>query len=212
MKKDQAYKYIKQQIMNGHWHTDSAINVHQIMEELSISRTPVNKALRQLEYEGFLNIIPQVGVFVKRPDEQEVYERLLVCVRLDAYMTGIGASKISEEKIRELEELLEKMDDPGMDSDQYAKLNVDFHSAIIYSSGLDYMIKMTKQLWDYLNYVTTPTDLFMEEVRRRSQTEHWMILQTLKDRDVEMATRIMEKHMGRVAEFVKGALENLHTT
>ncbi|MFC2949722.1 GntR family transcriptional regulator [Virgibacillus sediminis] len=212
MKKDIAYKYIKQQILNGEWKTDSAINVNQIMDELSLSRTPVNKALRQLEYEGFLNIIPQVGVFVKRPDAQEVYERLLVCVRLDAYMTGIGASKISEEKIRELEELLEVMDNPELTSDQYAQLNVDFHSAIIYSSGLEYMIQMTKQLWDYLNYVTTPTELFLEEVRRRSQTEHWMILQTLKDRDVDMATKMMEKHMGRVAEFVKGSLENIYST
>ena len=203
MKKEAAYRFIKQHIMNGTWSTGSAININKVMKELDISRTPVNKALRQLESEGFLTIIPQVGVFIKRPDEQEVYERLLICVQLDAFMTGHAALTITEEKLNELEKTLEKMENPVLTNEEYGELNTSFHSTIIYASGLDYMINLTKQFWDYLNYVSNPSDFFFDEVRNRSQIEHWMIYQSLKDKDGEMAKKVMERHMSRVAETVK---------
>ena len=70
MKIDKAYRYIKRQIIDGIWEPETAINVNEITEKLNMSRTPVHKALSKLEQEGFLSIIPQVGVFVKRPDQK----------------------------------------------------------------------------------------------------------------------------------------------
>lgn len=206
MKKEQAYKYIKQQILQGTWTTNKAINVNKVIEELKISRTPVNKALRQLENEGFLNIIPQVGVFVKQPDEREVYERLLVCAQLDSLMTGHAAMEINNQTLEKLEKTLIKMEDPNLSNEQYGEMNIMFHSQIIYSSGLQYMIDMTKQLWDYLNYVNSPNELFYHEVRKRSQIEHWMIYHSLQERDSDMAKKVMEKHMARVAEYFRRSL------
>ena len=73
-----------------------------------MSRTPVHKALVKLEQEGFLTIIPQVGVFVKSPDHEEVLERLLVCANLDALMTEQAAFNLNEEEFSYLEEHLDK--------------------------------------------------------------------------------------------------------
>ena len=87
MKREKAYRYIKGLIIEGKWDVEMAINVNEIADELKMSRTPIHKALTQLEQEGFLTIIPQVGVFVKRPEHTEIFERLLVCANLDALLT-----------------------------------------------------------------------------------------------------------------------------
>ena len=61
MKKEKAYAYIKRLILDGKWDLEESINVNEITEHLQMSRTPIHKALTQLEQEGFLTIIPQVG-------------------------------------------------------------------------------------------------------------------------------------------------------
>lgn len=203
MKQEQAYKYMKEQILESIWVTDTAININEITKELNISRTPVNKALRKLEHEGYLSIIPQVGVFVKRPNEQEVYEKMLVCATIDTLTTSHAALKISNEDLDYLEKLLYKMEDSQLSYQEYAKVNLEFHSIIIHASGLNYIIDIAKEIWDYLNYVTSPYDLFSGESRKQSQSEHWMIYHSLRERDPNMVKLVMEKHMNRVVQSVK---------
>src|SRR3954470_1804132 len=106
MKKEKAYAYIKRLILDGKWDLKEPINVNEITEHLKMSRTPIHKALSQLEQEGFLTIIPQVGVFVRKPKKSEVMERILVCSNLDTLLTEQAVPKISEETIDYLEDLL----------------------------------------------------------------------------------------------------------
>ena len=203
MKKKKAYAYIKRLILDGKWDLEESINVNEITEHLQMSRTPIHKALTQLEQEGFLTIIPQVGVFVKKPEQSEVIERILVGATLDALLTEQAVPKMNEEKIIYLEELLKKMDRPEWSSDEYSALNVEFHSVIYAASELEYTIEFTKQIWDYLNYIGSPDDLFSKEKRERSQREHWMIYQTIKDRDSKLAKTLMENHVRRISVSVK---------
>ncbi|MDR7236340.1 GntR family transcriptional regulator [Neobacillus drentensis] len=202
MKIDKAYRYIKRLIIEGIWEPETSINVNEITEKLNMSRTPVHKALSKLEQEGFLTIIPQVGVFVKRPDPEEVLERLLVCANLDALMTEQAALNLNEEEFCYLEELLIKMDNIRLTADEYASLNINFHRIIYEASKLTYTFNLAKTLWDYLNFVGNPEELFTDERRKQSQTEHWIIFYCLREKDSKMAKRLMEKHMRRVAKLV----------
>jgi DNA-binding GntR family transcriptional regulator len=202
MKIDKAYRYIKRQIIEGIWEPETAINVNDITEALNMSRTPVHKALSKLEQEGFLSIIPHVGVFVKRPDPSEVLERLLVCANLDALMTEQAALNLTEDDFCLLEETLIKMDQLELSADEYASLNIEFHRTIYQASKLTYTFNLAKQLWDYLNFVGNPEELFTDERRKQSQIEHWIIFYSLQEKDSKMAKRLMEKHMRRVAKLV----------
>ncbi|WP_223588414.1 GntR family transcriptional regulator [Neobacillus bataviensis] len=209
MKIDKAYRYIKRQIIEGVWEPETAINVNEITEKLNISRTPVHKALSKLEQEGFLSIIPQVGVYVKRPDPAEVIERLLVCANLDALMTEQAALSLTNEEFAYMETILTKMDNPDLSTDDYSSLNIDFHRTIYEASKLTYTLNLAKQLWDYLNFVGNPEELFTPERRKQSQSEHWMIYYYLKEKDSKMSKSLMEKHMRRVAQLVGEKYQNV---
>ncbi|TDL72498.1 GntR family transcriptional regulator [Rhodococcus qingshengii] len=212
MKIDQAYRYIKMQIIDGTWEPESAINVNEITAHLNISRTPVHKALAKLEQEGFLSIIPQVGVYVKRPEQSDVLERLLVCANLDALMTERAAFKLNEEELTYMRETLTMMDNPDISEDEYSALNIEFHRTIYEASKLTYALSLAKQLWDYLNYVGNPVVLFSKDRRKQSQTEHWMIYYSLKEKDSKLAKKLMERHLLRIAEAVIGKYKNVDTT
>lgn len=212
MKIDQAYRYIKTQIIDGTWEPDTAINVNDITAKLNMSRTPIHKALAKLEQEGFLSIIPQVGVYVKRPEQSDVLERLLVCANLDALMAEHAAFKLNEEELTYMKETLTMMDNPAISEDEYSALNIEFHRIIYEASKLTYALSLAKQLWDYLNYVGNPVVLFSKDRRKQSQAEHWMIYYSLKEKDSKLAKKLMEKHLLRVAEAVSGKYQNVDTT
>ncbi|MCM3767781.1 GntR family transcriptional regulator [Neobacillus niacini] len=209
MKIDKAYRYIKRQIIEGKWEPESAINVNELAETLQISRTPIHKALSKLEQEGFLVIIPQVGVYVKRPDPHEVIERLLVCANLDALMTEQAALHLTEEDFQHMETVLKAMDNLELTADEYSSLNIEFHRTIYLASKLTYTFALAKQLWDYLNFVGNPDDLFTRERRRQSQADHWTIFYSLKEKDSKMAKQMMEKHMRRVSQLVAEKFEGV---
>jgi GntR family transcriptional regulator, rspAB operon transcriptional repressor len=203
LKKAKAYAYIKRLIMDGKWDLEESINVNEITEHLQMSRTPIHKALSQLEQEGFLNIIPQVGVFVRKPNKSDIMERILVCSNLDALLTEQAVPKISEGTIDYLEELLKKMDIPELTTEEYSTFNVEFHSVIYAASELTYTIELTKQIWDYLQYIGNPNDFFSQEKRERSQREHWMIYQSIKDRDCHLAKVLMGNHLRRISVSIE---------
>ncbi len=208
LKKEKAYAYIKRLIMDGKWGVEEPINVNEITEHLKMSRTPIHKALTQLQQEGFLTIIPQVGVFVKKPKKSEVMERVLVCSNLDVLLTEQAVPRISEETIDYLEELLKKMDCSELSTEEYSTLNIEFHSVIYAASELTYTMELTRQIWDYLQYIGDPDIIFSNEKRKRSQREHWMIYQSIKDRDSHLAKILMEKHVRRISESVEESFSN----
>ena len=62
-----VFHTIRENILSGKYATDEELKEKNIGEELGVSRTPVREALRQLELEGLVTIIPN-----KRSEERRV--------------------------------------------------------------------------------------------------------------------------------------------
>ncbi len=60
----QVFQKIREDILNGTYSRGKELKEKPIGEELGVSRTPVREALRQLELEGLITIIPNKGAFV----------------------------------------------------------------------------------------------------------------------------------------------------
>jgi len=202
LKREKAYKYIKKLIVEGRFSEKQAIDIHLLAKELEMSRTPIHKAITQLEQEGYLTVTPQVGVFVKRPNHQAVYDRLLVCATLDILMTGQAAVNMNDTQMKNLLKTVKNMDSDKLTASEYEELNMWFHTQIYIASGIEYAFSLNKVNWDYLNYVRMSDDIFLGKSRQQSQIEHWMIYYALKDRDVLLARSVMEKHLFRIVNSV----------
>lgn len=59
-----VFHRIREDILSGKYSKDEELREITIATELGVSRTPVREALRQLELEGLVNIIPNKGAFV----------------------------------------------------------------------------------------------------------------------------------------------------
>ena len=59
-----VFHQLREDILSGHYKEHEELREMAISEEMGVSRTPVREALRQLELEGLVSIIPNKGAYV----------------------------------------------------------------------------------------------------------------------------------------------------
>ena len=78
-----VFHKIRDDILNGKYKENEELKEVAIGQELGVSRTPVREALRQLELEGLVQIIPNRGAFVTGIQAQDVRDIYMIRARLE---------------------------------------------------------------------------------------------------------------------------------
>src|SRR5438128_1744298 len=84
----QVYKTIRLGMLKGQFQKGQLYSENWLAETVEASRTPIREALRQLEFEGLIEIIPQRGFRMREISEAEVREFYAVREMLEAYVVG----------------------------------------------------------------------------------------------------------------------------
>lgn len=153
-----VFHTIRENILSGKYATDEELKEKNIGEELGVSRTPVREALRQLELEGLVTIIPNKGAYVvgiSKKDIQDIYE---IRSRLEGLCAKWAADKITKEQLDELDENIYLSDFHAAkgNSEQVVELDNRFHE-ILYNASDSKELKHV--LLDFHHYVQNASDL-----------------------------------------------------
>ena len=101
-----VYHRIREDILNGRYEPDEELREIAIGKSLGVSRTPVREALRQLELEDLVYIIPNKGAYVKGISQEDIQDIYMIRSRLEGLSARLAAEKITEEQLADLQEVL----------------------------------------------------------------------------------------------------------
>ena len=73
MLRDVVYDYLWTQIREKQFKPGEFVNLNLISQKLGVSRTPLREALIVLEAEGFVQILPKRGIYIKPLTLQDTY-------------------------------------------------------------------------------------------------------------------------------------------
>jgi DNA-binding GntR family transcriptional regulator len=120
-----------------------------ISQEFGCSEIPVREALRSLQAEGFINVIPHVGAFVAAPNIEELVQLTEVRAILEPEATVAAAPHVDEQLLERLRAMLLQMRDliGRGDAEEYGRLNRRFHQLILDQAPNKKLVALVKDLW-----------------------------------------------------------------
>ena len=94
-----VFNHIREDILSGRLKPNEELREVALGEELGVSRTPVREALRQLELEGLVRIVPNKGAYVSGISAKDVLDIYSIRARLEGLCARMAADAIQKEQL-----------------------------------------------------------------------------------------------------------------
>lgn len=181
-KSDYVYKRIKQNILKGVWKQGQSIIISKVAKELDISAIPVREALKRLDMEGLVDIIPHKGARVTTFDSNKINEVLSIRAVLESYAARTAIPFIDDKKVAELKQMVERMEyyAEAKDDESFSNANKEFHRYLYKQSPFPLLYDMIFNLWDGGNW-SKSVFAFKPDRISESVMEHYEILKAVEE-------------------------------
>ena len=195
----QAYQAIRLALLHGQLRPDVFYSEKSVALMLGISRTPAREALRQLETEGLIEVLPQRGFRVRRISASELVEFYDLRGMLEAYVVRTLCRRIDERLVRSLRHILERQQLAANDVTEFIGLDEEFHLSMARSAGLQRTARIVASLRGVLWLMGTRV---VDNPTRRADVigEHEAILRALERRDEQAAADAVMHHIRATAQ------------
>lgn len=121
-----------------------------IAQELGVSRNPVREAIRTLEWEGFVAVLPRRGAVVASLSQSEAEEILEVRIALQAEASRLASRKRSSGQLAELFAVLERAEALLGSTDrlrpELTALNTEFHEIVLQMADNRYLADVIRPM------------------------------------------------------------------
>ncbi|MFT3876516.1 MAG: GntR family transcriptional regulator [Propioniciclava sp.] len=188
---DAAYRRLRDAILAGDLRPNERLVEEDLAEALGVSRTPVREALLRLKQEG--RVLQRKGWVVRDHDPSEVLEYLEARAELESATAGLAATRIDDDTVARLEELLDEMR-RAPHSHELNRLNSRFHALITEAGGNPLLASFARNT--DINYWTFSTPVrFSEADNAVVDQQHRELLEAIKGRDAVTAARVAKEHV-----------------
>ena len=194
--RDVVFYTLRQAILKGELEPGERLMEMQLAEQLGVSRTPIREAIRKLELEGLVLMIPRRGAIVAKITEKDLKDVLEVRSSLERLSTELACERMKEDTIAELRKAQEAFKEAldGDDITLQAQRDVEFHDVIYKSTGNLRLIQMLNNLREQM-YRYRLEYLKYDLAHQTLIEEHEAIIEALSKRDKDTATNIIVRHV-----------------
>ena len=175
----------------------------QLAEKLGVSRTPIREAIRKLELEGLVIMMPRKGAYVADLSLKDITDVLEIRAALEGLAAGLAALRITDEEIEELE-LTALQFHQALEADDFDMIvqkDIEFHDRIFKATRNDKLLQITNNLREqvqrfrimYINKSNKSKDL---------AKEHYEIAEAISKRNIDMAEKIAKRHIENAEKYI----------
>lgn len=209
---EQTYRILRDQILKRQTKPGEKLSVEEIAAALGVSRTPVVNALKLLEVDGLVEILPRRGTFVTKITTRDVSELFDIRLMIEIYAAEqiFKRGKVKQ-LLEEIHEPLQQMkgaisEESYIDYDTYIASDRDLHARLVNEVGnqrlsqiyTDLNIHMQVARAHYLNTV---------ESAQQAQVEHEAMVTAMENQDIDSMKRALSAHITHVKDRILALLE-----
>lgn len=190
--REKILETIRDAILKGSLRPGERVSEPELAERFGISRTPIREAFRQLESEGYLEVVPRKGAVVASLSERDIVEFYSIKSILEGHAARIAAERMSDRDVERLEAINTKLQQIAAAGDikSFFRVHDEFHELFIKVSGNDKLVELINQLVLKFNRLRLAS-LSQPGRMEISVQEHRKIIEAFRCHDGEKAENLV---------------------
>ncbi len=186
---------LRRDILNGVLKPGERLMEIHYAQKMGVSRTPFREAVRKLELEGLVTVLPRRGAHVSLLSKRDINEVLDIRSALDMLAVELfieNAKPAEKEKLRQLAESFDSAVE-AEDINSEIKFDVEFHEYIYAKSRNERLLQL---YWGFKDQLYRYRALYLKTTFHSEaiSVEHRKIIEAIFACDVEMAREISKLH------------------
>ena len=199
---ERVYQSLRDDILSNRLPPDTRLQEATIAAALEVSRGPVREAFRRLEAEGLINLIPRRGAVVRSLSPEEFLDAYRVREALEVLAMRLATARLENKYLEQLENLHQQMLQHAAreEVDAFLDANAEFHALFVEQAG---NLKLQEVYFPLVNQMHRyrMRSLSLRGGMQRSCAEHRAILDAVRAKDAERASRLLSEHI-RVPQLI----------
>ena len=191
-----VFNTLRQAILKGELKPGERLMEIALAERLGVSRTPIREAMRKLEQEGLVVMIPRRGAQVANITEKDLNDVLEVRIALENVAIEKACARMTEEEMRRLWLAAKEFEHTIAEGNlvKLAEADVAFHEVIYQASDNKRLIQVLNNMREQI-YRYRVEYLKREEAHPQLIAEHAEIIEYISKGEKKAATDVMCKHI-----------------
>ena len=150
--RDVVFNTLRQAILKGELEPGERLMEIQLADRLGVSRTPIREAIRKLELEGLVLMIPRKGAEVAKISEKNLRDVLEVRRSLEELATELACQRMSPEDLQELEAAQDEFRQAIQEGDfmKIAESDEHYHDVIYQGTGNTRLVQILNNLQEQM--------------------------------------------------------------
>jgi DNA-binding GntR family transcriptional regulator len=205
-KTETAYAHLEQGLLDGTYVPGYRIVISQLVRETGISAIPWREAIRQLEAEGWLEMVHNVGARVATFDTGAYEHSVEIVARLEGYATAAASSRLDDGALAEAGkingEMIEALE--NFDPARFSTLNREFHCVFYDHCGDDHLRKLIANELNRSDLIRRTVFASVPERAHDSVEEHKELIRLLERRaPFDEIERVARQHKLNLLQALK---------
>jgi DNA-binding GntR family transcriptional regulator len=183
---------IRDRISDGTYPPGTRLVERELATDFEVSRLPVREALRMLNTEGFVEMLPTRGVIVRQLSRTDVEELFDVREALETTAFRKAAQRATADDIERMEALAARAERAMVDGDRGTlhACNVEFHDIVPEMARNKVLVQMLEPIEGRLHWINLQND--EPDVL---WAEHRIMLAALISGDADLIQRLSGEHI-----------------
>jgi DNA-binding GntR family transcriptional regulator len=191
-------RQVREAILEGRLKPGIRVRQQELARQFGVSRIPVREALRRLESEGLITVVPHSGARVARMDIGECTELYRLRELIEPMALAESVPNLTDQRLAELRGLLSAIEESSEDIPRWLELDRRFHLESYAAAPLPRVLTMIERFWNRTQHYRRAylgTDHGSKV--SAANAEHRLMFDALEGRDPEDAANRLRSHLHR---------------
>ena len=197
-----AYREIKRRIIEATYAPGEKLSEARLSAEFGLGRSPIRTALARLQSDGWIEVSPQSGTYVRGLSGKEIDDVL------ETYVAGLAASRIADAELGRLRHAFDAFGAVVTPErmEEYLELDLQVHLAIYRAAGNALITHNLLNLIDKVRWIRRASTAWPLRIQT-AYKEITSVLSALERRDPASASDAMRLHIKGIIEFRQNVSE-----